>query len=338
MKVRWAIIGAGNIASDRFAPAIKKSATSELVAVIDINLESAKRLADRFGAKRWSANPEDIRLMDDVDAVYVATWPSAHYGNISTAAEAGKHILCEKPLASTLEDCTRIIAVCERNRVRLMVGYMMRFNPVHLYLRKMIREGVIGKILVVKAEFFTSFLMRWGPGFEKGFRFDKAKAGGGMLMDLGIHVVDLIRYLTNHEIASVYSCHGALAYETQVEDTGILMLEFDDGSYGSISLSGGIPYGRNGMELYSTRGAIIAEQSIGRAPEGRLVRVLRDGSWSDTVVESADPFASELRYFEQCVEEGLDPEPGGIDGVKALAVVMGAYESMREGHRVKIRV
>ncbi len=336
MKIKWAIIGAGDIAGDRFAPALKKSKNSELVAVIDKNIEVAKVLAKKFGAQHFLSNVNDLLWMEDVEATYVATWPSAHCENVITAARAGKHILCEKPLATTIDECDEIIAACKRNHVRLMVGHVMRFKNAHVMIRKMIQDGYISNVLLTKADFFTSLQQRWGFGFDKTFKFDKLKSGGGVLMDIGIHLVDLIRYLTQQDITTVNSYHTNLAYRTQVEDTATIAFQFKNGSLGSINVSWGIPYGRNGIELYSEKGAIISEGSVGRVSERQVVRILRDGTWEKFDLEGNDAHFDELQYFEKCLHEGRYPESDGYEGKKGLEIILAAYESMREGRSVAV--
>lgn len=336
MRLRWAVVGAGAIASDRFGPAVKRSEGSELVAVFDTNIDAAKTFAERFGASRWSQDVNDVHRMDDIDAIYIATWPSAHCENVITAATGHKHILCEKPLATTLHECDRMIEVCRQNRVKLMIGYMMRFNPAHAIVRRLIADRQIGRVLVAKADFFTSFSTRWGATFATTFRFDKARAGGGLLMDMGIHVVDLLRYVTGCEVVSVQSFHGGSAYKLDIEDTGTISLQFNDGSYGVVALSGGIPHGRNGVEIYGEQGAIITEGSIGRATKEQRLRVQRGDICEEIPIESKDPFLEELRYFEECVRTNREPEPDGNEGRSDLTVILAAYESMRRRSVVDI--
>jgi predicted dehydrogenase len=338
MKTRWAIIGAGNIANDRFGPALKKSETSELVAVIDKDIAAATALAERFGAKRQSSSVQALSTMDDVDAVYVATWPTTHSEIVTAVARFGKHILCEKPLATTLDDCEAMAKVCEQHGVKLMVGHNMRFNNAHAMVKKFVEENRIGNIRIVKAEFFTSMVQRWGPGFSKTFRFDPAKGGGGLILDMGVHIIDLVRYLLNMDIVSIHSYHSPLIYGTQVEDTATLTFSYENGSFGCMTLSGGIPYGRNGVELYSESGVILTEGSIARTPTHQSVRIFCDGRWEAWNLEANDAFLEELQYFERCLDEDRQPQPDGYEGAKDLAIALAAYESQRAGRTVTIEV
>ena len=162
MKTRWAIVGAGDIASDRLAPALRKSETSELIAVVDTHIEAAKRLAERFGAAQYFSYIQALQELDEVDAVYVATWPTTHCDIVTTIAGFGKHILCEKPLATTLDDCRTMRTTCRRHGVKLMVGHNMRFNNAHRLVKQWVEEKRIGAIKLVKATFFTSMAQRWG--------------------------------------------------------------------------------------------------------------------------------------------------------------------------------
>jgi predicted dehydrogenase len=330
MKTKWAIIGAGDIASDRFGPALKKSETSEIIAVVDKNIDAAKKLAGVLDVEHQFTDIEALLEIKNIDAVYVATWPSTHCEIVLKLARAGKNILCEKPLATTLVDCQKMISTCEQNNVKLMVGQNMRFNNAHMMVKQFIEEKRIGDIRMIKAEFFTSMIQRWGSTFKDTFRFDIEKGGGGLILDMGIHVIDLVRYLVGKEVVSVHSYHSPMAYNLEVEDTAMISLQFSDGSYGSITLSGGIPYGRNGVEIYSENGAIITEGSMARTPSNQRVRLFADGKWDEYELEANDAFLGELQHFEACLKENRTPQPTGLDGAEVLAVALAAYASQKK--------
>ncbi|MFB3926268.1 MAG: Gfo/Idh/MocA family protein [Syntrophales bacterium] len=336
MRTRWAVVGTGAIATDQFAPAIREMEDSEIVAAIDMNPDAAKAFAKQFGVPYSTNKVAELSTMDNVDAVYIATWPSSHLENITVAAQAGKHILCEKPAAASLRDAEKIIDVCDRAKVKLMIGYMMRFTSAHVKMKELLRDSFTDKIVMVKADSFTSFRMRWGNEFDKTFRFDKTKGGIGLLMDMGIHVIDLIRFLTNKEIVSVHSMGASLSCGTEVEDTSVTTFQFDDGSYGSVNICGDIPYGRNGLELYSNHGALIAERSIGRRPEAKRVRMLNRDGWKEYSVDINNPFFQEITYFQTCIHSDTYPQPDAREDLNNLKVILAAYESMKQKRAISI--
>jgi predicted dehydrogenase len=152
--------------------------------------------------------------------------------------------------------------------------------------------------------------------------------GGGVIMDMAIHAIDLIRYFLADEVESVGSFRDHLVYDCEAEDTAVIQLRFRTGTLGIISVSGGIPYGRNALELYSERGAIISERSLARAPDEVRVRVLLDGAWTEHTAPNVDSFRAEIEHFVACVVGG--------EGRCDLAVALAAYRSMQERRLVRL--
>lgn len=337
MPVHWIVLGAGDIATNQFVPALKSLDSCRVLAVIDQNLAAAEALARQCGAPHALTEAREIQRIPEADAVYIATWPVSHCELTVLAAESGKHVLCEKPMAVSLSECDRMMQACRAANVRLMIGNNNRFHVAHQRVRQLMKDNTIGKVVLAKADFLTSFRLRQGERFRASqFRLTRGLGGGGVVMDMGIHAIDLLRYVLADEVEAVGSFHDRLVYDCEAEDTGVIHLRFRGGTLGSISLGGGIPYGRNALELYSEHGAIISERSIGRVPEEVRVRVFKDGTWTEHTAPNVDSFRTEIEAFLKAVAQGEEPPVPGSEGRKDLAVALAAYRSLRERRLVEI--
>lgn len=337
MPVTWIILGAGDIASNQFVPAVMSLDSCRVLAVIDKNLDAATALARRCNAPHAFADVQEIRRLPEADAVYVATWPALHCEHVLLAAEAGKHVLCEKPMAVSLAECDRMIQACRAANVHLMIGNNQRFHVAHQQVRQLMADRAIGKIVLAKIDFLTSFRLRQGERFRPSqYRLTYGLGGGGVIMDMGIHAIDLMRYVLADEVDAVGSFQDHLVYDCEAEDTGVIHLRFRQGTLGTISVSGGVPYGRNALELYSDTGAIISERSLARVPDEVRVRVLRDGTWTEQTAPNVDSFRTELERFIACVTGGGESPVPGSEGRRDLAVALAAYRSMQERRLVRL--
>lgn len=190
MTISWGILGAGKIAERQMAPAIAAAPGHELVAVMRRELAAAQQFADAHGAQRAYDSAEALLADRQVNAVYVATPPHLHARQTMLAARAGKHILCEKPMALTTAEAGRMIEVSRGHGVALMICYYQRFNARHRRIRELLAEGAIGQVTAARINFSERFPPQ--PGV---WHHNPAISGGGPLMDLGTHCIDLLRYL-----------------------------------------------------------------------------------------------------------------------------------------------
>lgn len=331
MPITWIILGAGNIATNQFLPALKSLDSCSVLAVIDKNLKAAEDLARQCGAPYALAEAKEIRRLRDANAVYVATWPVSHCEHTVLAAEAGKHVLCEKPMAVTLDECDRMIQACQTANVCLMIGNSMRFHVAHQRVRQLMTEGAIGKVVLARLDYLTSFRLRQGEHFRASqFRLTWSQGGGGAIMDIGIHGIDLLRHVLADEVETVGSFQDHLVYDCEADDTAVIHLRFRSGALATIALSCGVPCGRNSVELYSEHGAIISEGSMSRVPGPVQVRVFKDGMWSEYTAPNADSFRTEIEKFVDAIARGVEPPVPGSEGRKDLAVALAAYRSLQE--------
>ena len=190
MPVRWGIIGAGGIAHRRTMSAMSEAENTVLQALMVRDMERARKLAEEHGARSYYDSVDGVLSDTEVDAVHIATPVYLHCKHVIQAAEHGKHVLCEKPMAMNVDECKSMIDACDQNGVHLEICFLLRFHPYYIKQKQMIADGELGEIIEARTS-----LMKWYPIEEGLWRRDPTRAGGGVLMDLGPHVIDLLSYL-----------------------------------------------------------------------------------------------------------------------------------------------
>ena len=233
-KLRVGIIGSGGIARAQHIPNYQRHPRAEVIAVADVNEQAARLAADQYGIPHVYTDYADLLARDDVDAVSVATPPNAHYEPVVAAANAGKHILCEKPMALSVAQCDEMISAARAAGVRLMVGYQPRFGTTWQAVRRLIDEGAIG------TPHGLNIISVGKAAHPRAWFFDPAIAGGGILMDWGTYTAYMMQYFMG-PVESVYAlgttnlheftCRdGSVATDIQVEDTVAATLRFANGA------------------------------------------------------------------------------------------------------------
>ncbi len=335
MTVHWGILGAGKIAESQMAPAIGAAPGHELAAVTRREQEAAQRFADRHGAQRAYDRVEALLEDEQVNAVYVATPPHLHARETVLAAEAGKHVLCEKPMALTTGEARAMIDACQANRVMLTICHYQRFNARHQRIRSLLEEGAIGQVTAARINFSDRFPPQ--PGV---WHHDPEISGGGPLMDLGIHCIDLLRFLCG-PAESVAALVETLVDSSPVADTATLLLRLASGAQAVVTshwtTANHEPERANGLEICGTEGSIVAAPISAKDSAGTLQVLTADGV-RDYAVEPGGPrpHVALLAAFGDAVA-GKSPNPiPGEDGFAGLAVVEAAYESARCGRRVEV--
>lgn len=344
--VKFGVIGCGGIADRRTIPeGIIPAEKAKLVAVMDVSEERAKEVARKYGVKKYYLNEEDLLKDREIDAVYIATPNYLHAKQAIAAANAGKHILCEKPLALTVKDCEDVIAACRKNNVKLQVGFMMRFHACHQKALQMIKQGLIGQPVMGRAQ-----LTCWYPEIPGAWRQNPELGGGGALMDMGIHCIDLLRMFFG-EVVEVSAFTDTITFRYPVEDTSIVTLKFDNNAYGIVDNFFNIPdaAAQNRLEIYGTKGCILADGTIGQESTGKLKVYIEkeergyDASQRRKTIglreitpEPVNMYKAEIEHFIRCIQEDLEPMNSGFEALKNLKVVLAAYESSRTKRRVTL--
>lgn len=252
-KLKWGLIGCGDIAEKRVAPALRDLPNCELVAVSRARFELAEAFAKRFKAKRWCRDWRELTADKEVDAVYVATPVRLHAEQAIAAAEAGKHVLAEKPMAMNTNECDRMIAACRANNVRLGVAYYRRFYPVIGRIKEVIDSGEIGQTVVAQINAFEWFDPP--PGHPRCWLIDKEQAGGGPMFDFGCHRIELLRHLFG-DVARVRGLVSDRFFRREVEDTGVAVLQFEQGTCGTLTVTHAAAEPQDTLSVFGNKGSI----------------------------------------------------------------------------------
>ncbi len=350
-KIRVGVIGVGNIAENHIA-GYKSHPNVELYAFCDINENRLKAKGAKHGVTRLFTNKEDMLALPELDAVSVCTWNSEHAPCTIAALNAGKHVLCEKPMAVSAELAAQMKEAADKNGKLLMIGFVRRFGNDALVLRDVIDQDVLGEVYYAKA----TYLRRNGnPG---GWFGEKQRSGGGPLIDLGVHVLDLVRYMANNpKPVSVYGATfhklsnrpniktpaGYLASDVSprgkctcdVEDLASAMVRFDNGLVVSLeaSFSLNIKNDIGQVEIFGTKGGarVDPELEIYNTLGGYMTNMSFAGF---TGSKFGAMFENETHHFVDCIVDGIPCKSPAQDGVDIMRILDAIYESATTGHEV----
>lgn len=313
-----------------YARALSSSASARLVAVHDPDVDLGRSVAEDFGA-RYSADAEAVVSSPDVGAVVVCSPTSEHRSHVELAAAHGLHVLCEKPLATTVEDATAMLAATERAGTQLHVAFVSRFLPHVRRVRQAVDEGVLGTVLGVRAG--NRGRPPLAPHYPAWITTPE-QSGGGALIDHSVHLTDLLRHLTGQEVEAVAAETGSLLWSAGVEDCALLSLRFDGGAVASIDPSWSVPADNPWdydffLRLVGTAGSVDVDD----VSESVQLVGSRAGHGLRLVGFGDDPDAAMVEAFVSSVLAGdvLDPCATGVDGLRALEVALAGYSSAAEG-------
>jgi len=348
MSVKWGVIGAGGIADRRTIPeGLISAKNAELVAVMDIDEGRVRQVAEKYGGLRYYTREEDLLEDKQIEAVYIATPTYLHHQQTLMAARARKHILCEKPMAMNLKDAEKMIAVCQENKVKLSLGYMMRYHTYNRKIKEMIDGGKLGNLVMGRAQ-----LTCWYPPIEGAWRQNPSLGAGGSLIDMGSHCIDLLEWMMG-PVREVFCFTSRLVHNYPVEDTATVLLRFKSGAQALVDSHFNVPdaSSENRLEIYGTKGSILARGTIGQDSTGEMVAKIEEQKGyqagqkreevreESIVLEAKNIYQAEIEDFSNCILQGENAQPSftGEDGLRNLKIVLAAYESARKGRTVEIR-
>jgi predicted dehydrogenase len=323
------VIGAGGFANRRSIPGLKEAENAVLQAVMVRDLNRAKALADKHGAQEYYDSTEGLLSSENVDAVYISTPVYLHRAHTVAAARRGKHVLCEKPMARTVEECQEMIEACRTNGVKLAIGYMVRFRAHHRKAKELINGGVLGRIIEARAQNHL-----WYPDIPGAWRQDPELGGGGSLADVGSHCIDLLRFLLG-EVVEVTAMMDTIAFSYPVEDTALVMLRFEGGAQGIVDASFAVPHRQCLLEVYGTRGTLLAFRTLGPFTDPEM-RLYSEERVEEIHVPWVNAYTAEFEDFGHCIEEGGEAAVTGQDGLQITRIMAAAYESAGTGATVKL--
>jgi len=326
--VRWGIIGLGRIADTEIAPAITASPQGELRAVVSRDQGRADAFAARHGGARALTSFDEMLADPGVDAVYIATPNALHADQVVTAARAGKHVMCDKPLALSAEDASRAVAACAEAAVKLGITFQTRFHDNYGRFRELVQDGSLGEIRVVQVE------MSPGRTLLKGWRTDPALAGLGAINNLGVHAFDLIRWLLGAEAIEVTALaghEGGLAPET----LALVLLRYATGALAYVNVNQSVAFPQADITVYGTKGRVVGRSTTRMNMKGTL-DVLTDQG--ETTIETASyhAYRGAVMAFEDAVATGREPSPSGLDGLRSVELTSAIEESLQAGQTIAV--
>ena len=251
--VRWGLIGCGDISRKRVAPALQALPNVDFVSVARSNFALAEEFALKFGARKWYKDWQELLADPEIDAVYIATPVHLHEEQTIAAATAGKHVLCEKPLALNVQECDRMIAACKANKVKFGVAYYRHFYPVIARIKEVITAGEIGQPIIAQVNAFEWNDM--SPDNPRYWFFTREKSGGGPMMDFGCHRIEVLMNIFGR-INHVQAFTDNLLHNREVEDTSAAFFKFDSGIRATLTVTHAVFESQDTMDIFGSLGSL----------------------------------------------------------------------------------
>ncbi len=342
--VKAGIIGCGKIAQVRHIPEYHANPNALIIGYYDFNLQRAQEMAKKFGGKAYNSL-EELLKDSQIDAVSVCVANNAHAEVTVRALSAGKHVLCEKPMATNIEDCERMVAAAKKNGKLLMIGQNQRLMKAHRRAKDLIEEGVIGKVLTFRSTFGHRGPETWSvdKGPDSWF-FDKNRAGMGAMADLGVHKTDLIQYLINAKVVRTTAVVRTLDKKDSegsligVDDNALCIFEMDNGVIGTVTASWTY-YGANdnSTSIYGTGGIM----KISGNPLDPIEIIKKDGSRllydPGQIQKNNDQIVSGvIDAFVASIISGEEPAVSGESVLSAMKVVFASIQSSQLHKTIEI--
>ena len=343
-KLGLGVIGCGLAADILYGPAFQHMEKGRLVAAMDISEERARLLQSRHGVEKIYADLDGILGDKDVDAVVVLTPPHRHVESVIAAAVAGKHVYCEKPMATTVDEADEMISACKSNGVKLMIAFMKRFNRSFQLVKSLLTEGRLGQVFEMRVRWDS--IRTGAPTGEKYL----PESGGGILQEDGSHVIDICRWWLG-DICEVSAQILIASPENHpTEDVGCLVMKHDSGAMSTLHATMLThATGEESYELFGTQGTLVmrwlnhSTQTLEPAQlalyeNGNMKTDLTlDGIWHpDQRIQEDWQYLRQLEHFCGKVLNGEEPHPTGSNGKSAVEIVNAAYLSSWEEKKVRL--
>jgi predicted dehydrogenase len=323
-KVRYAVVGLGRISMQHFMPGTKRGMLGQITGLVSGHPEKAAKMAAEYGVPASSIytyeNFDTIRDNPNIDAVYIALPNSMHPEYTIRAAQAGKHVLCEKPMATSVADAQAMIDECKKANRKLMIAYRCQFQTSHLQARELVRSGAIGKVQTIESTY--------GFNIAQGeWRTNKKLAGGGPLMDVGIYSLNACRFILGEEPAHLQAFKSTIDNDgrfNEVEENFAWNMKFPSGALAACATT----YGANMSSFIRLHGSKGTLEINGFNYDGISLTLRTPGSeevHNDTRKDPAQ-FTTESDYFSKCVMDGTEPGPNGEEGLRDLGIMMQLFD------------
>jgi len=329
-KVRYAVVGLGHIAQIAILPAFRKAANSELFALVSGNSDKLEKLGKKYGLPHLYSYEDYSRALSNVDAVYLALPNHLHREYAVRAAAAGVHVLCEKPMAVTSEDCLAMIQAANENHAKLMIAYRLHFEAGNLEAIHLARGGKLGNPRIFTSEFSQQVA-------DDNVRVKEPNArGGGPVYDMGVYCINAARYLFGSEPTEVFAATARSEDKRfeHVEEMATVVMHFSEERLASFTCS----FGASDVSRYcliGTKGILRSDPAYEYAMAIKQQITIGEKSKTKTFPKR-DQFAAQLVYFSDCILKDKQPEPSGIEGLADVRVVEAIYESAQTKKAIRM--
>lgn len=330
MKIRIGMAGYGLVGRYHFVPALRNSRYAELIGVCGSNVERCRKFAEEMGIHRCYKNYEEMLADSSIDAVLIATPNYLHCPQVISAAEAGKHILCEKPMAINMKEAYHMVEVCDKAGVIFMVAHHLRYKACNMKVKEMMSNGDMGRISTVR--------VRWSFNHtnaepDKGWRMKKELAGGGQILNVNSHCVDLLIYLLGEPLK--VSAFIQKEAGDEVEEGSVIVIEFADGIIGIAQGSYREETVPNNLEMFGSRCSLIVEGACSTDRHGSI-RNLTTGDYEKVEFDES-PYTVEIDHFAKAIMERFEPVSSGRKTLDTMRVLMASYQSAETGKHIYLK-
>lgn len=329
-KIGWILVGASTVAREWMVDAIRQQGDAEVLAVVSRDAARGAAFAAQFGIAASYTDLDAALAHPGADAVYISTTNELHMAQTLQAAGAGKHVLCEKPLALNLDDARRMVDGCIEAGVVLGINHHLRNAASHGKVRELIRAGEIGQPLYCRVLHANNL-----PQHLRGWRLD-APESGGVTLDMFVHDVDTLRFLLDSEPRHVTACATSGGMTVAGLEEGLMaVIEFDNGTLVQVHDAFNAPHSLSGVEIIGSKGTIFATGVMTQRPVGSIT-LTRDGGSIDVPVEHENLYVRSVRAFQRAMRGEGQPAATGDDGMRALATALAAQQASRSHQRVTL--
>ncbi len=342
MALGWAIVSPGHYPEVTFAPSIRAAEDAELVAICSRDMGRAEAFAERHGASAAYDSLEELVKDPRVDVVFIASPNHLHASYTKVAAQAGKHVLVEKPMALTAKDAADMVRVCRAKGVKLGLGFESVHHPAMKEARRLVKDGVVGTASLVQAQYGGGIRGVVSPPARSGGLNDwwstpEMVGGASAMMALGVHAVNALRFILGQEVVVVTAMTDGHVPENPLEGLATLLLRFEGGPIGMVVCGRRTPDLKAGVVIYGSDGRIVLEDTTGPHIQGTLEVVSE--SVNATEEYEHDPLGTvrgQVEAFCRSVRQDTEPSSSGVDGLRVVEVTTAMIESATTGRTVRV--
>jgi 1,5-anhydro-D-fructose reductase (1,5-anhydro-D-mannitol-forming) len=329
--MNWALIGASTVASQNMIGALRTSSAGQVSWVISGSATRGEEYADQHSIPNASVELADALSDPAVDAVYISSTNEKHFSQAIAAIAAGKHVLCEKPLAMRVSDAIAMVVIAEKAGVVFATNHHLRCSGSHNAVRDLLAAGRIGTVL--SARIFHAVHL---PENLQGWRIDSRDSGGGVVLDIAVHDADVVRFLLGEDPVTVAAQTTIAGMGKGVEDNAMSVWQMPSGALVTTHQSFTHPFAGSGFEIHGTEGSIFANGVMTQQPVGKI-ELFTSAGRENVPFDDHNLYAFGVARFCDAVAGKGRPAADGWDGVKSLAIAKAVQQSAERGAHVAVR-